>query len=396
MRVMAQMRGGSAVLLAGRGVQLLNSLLLSAVIVRRFGLSTVGVFAIGFIAVTVLTSFGALGLSSYLPRVRQSHPRLCYAALAIHLGLLPAVLLVVYLYGRSQARTPEELATICIVSSGGFLIALSNTGLMLSIMKQRFYPGLVAPLAESVGLLTGAILASSAVELAMYHVVGRLFGVVAIWIGFGFRRMSIVRISCIARRSARYVIPDLLALMSEQSAPLLLTWFVSRADLGVFRLCQQFLTAADTPGWSFVQSKYPAMVTARPAFMEELRLQVGRLGWLAAAACFSGATMLAILVYRLPQLTPMMAVLSVTLFWRYQNNFFEQAFRASGKVRIATTLAIAKLAVSFIAFLALIYTLALWGAILALASLSIGSGMVYEAVYRRDSGARTVVVEASA
>jgi O-antigen/teichoic acid export membrane protein len=146
---------GSVLLLVGRGVQLVNGLLLSIVLVQRFGLATVGAFALGIAAVNILATVCALGLGAYLPRQHQSHGQSCFAALVLFLAQLPLVVPLLALYATSQAHDRGEWEVIFIISLSGFFIGLQNLGMMLSIMIRRFYPGLIAPLCETVGLLVG-------------------------------------------------------------------------------------------------------------------------------------------------------------------------------------------------------------------------------------------------
>jgi O-antigen/teichoic acid export membrane protein len=381
---------GAALLLAGRVVQLLNALVLSIVIVRRFGLEMVGTFAVGFIGVAVLTVLSPMGLPSHLPRLRAAHEKLSFAALAIQLAMLPVFGATVYGYARLQATDPRESATIFVVAIGGVLIGASNTGLMLSIMRSRFLPGLLSPLCEAVGILVGAALATSGLALATYLLMGRLAGATVIWSGFRFQSVSMRRVAAIARRGIGYSVPDLLALLSEQSAPLLLATMATRADLGLFRLCQQMLNAADTPGWTFVQSKYPELVRDRPGVSEHVYEQVRRLGAVAAVMCVAGSIVLATDVYRIPTIGWMMAVLAPSLFWRYKNNYFEQRFRATGQLAVTTTLSLLKLCAAVPVFFLAIQTRGAWGAIWALAALSVVAGITYEHVYRR----RPATVEA--
>jgi hypothetical protein len=177
--------------------------------------------------------------------------------------------------------------------------------------------------------------------------------------------------------------PDVLALLSEQSAPLLLSGMVSRSELGQFRLCQQMLTAADTPGWTFVQSKYPDLVRGTSALRERIYAQTRDLGWAAVAICFLVSAFLAYYVYRIPTLLGMMSILSATLVWRYKNNYFEQRFRAMGQLGTTTILALMKLAASFVLFFFFIRAYGGWGAVVALGLLSVIAGITYEYAFRR-------------
>jgi O-antigen/teichoic acid export membrane protein len=374
---------GAALLLSGRVIQLLNSLLLSFVIVRKFGLETMGTFAVGFIGVAFLTALAPMGLPSHLPHLRAAHSKLCYSALIIQLSTFPFFALLLYAYASLEAHNVSERVTIFVVTLGGLLIGSSNIGMMLSIMRRRFYPGLVGPLCESGGILVGAFVAKSSFGLAVFLLAARLASVVVIWCAFHFRWVSIRRVICIAQRGIGYAMPDVLALLSEQSAPLLLSGMVSRSELGQFRLCQQMLTAADTPGWTFVQSKYPDLVRGTSALRERIYAQTRDLGWAAVAICFLVSAFLAYYVYRIPTLLGMMSILSATLVWRYKNNYFEQRFRAMGQLGTTTILALMKLAASFVLFFFFIRAYGGWGAVVALGLLSVIAGITYEYAFRR-------------
>jgi O-antigen/teichoic acid export membrane protein len=373
---------GAALLLAGRVIQLVNSLILSLIIVRKFGLETMGTFAIGFVAVAVFSSLAPMGLPSHLPHLRAPHPSLCFSALILEVSTFPLFALLLYVFASLEGRDASERMTIFVVSLGGLLIASSNTGMMLSIMRGRFYPGLIGPLCESTGIVVGSFVAGSRVELALFLLAGRFASAVVVWSGFRFRRVSSRRVVCIARRGIGYAMPDFLALLSEQSAPLLLAGMVSRSELGLFRLCQQMLNAADTPGWTFVQSKYPDLVRGTSALRERIYAQTRALSWAAVAICFIVSAFLAFYLYHIPTLAGMMSVLSVTLIWRYKNNYFEQRFRAMGQLGVTIGLAVAKLVASFILFFLFIRAYGGWGAVLALSLLSVIAGMAYERTFR--------------
>ncbi|MDX2171224.1 MAG: hypothetical protein SF182_29415, partial [Deltaproteobacteria bacterium] len=123
---------GSLLLLVGRGVQLVNGLLLSVVLVRRFGLETVGAFAIGIAAVNILATVCALGMSAYLPRLKQSHAQSCFAALVLFLVQLPLIAPLLLGYAYAQAEGAVDGQIIFVVALSGFFIGLQNLGMMLS------------------------------------------------------------------------------------------------------------------------------------------------------------------------------------------------------------------------------------------------------------------------
>jgi O-antigen/teichoic acid export membrane protein len=382
-------RAGPGLLLIGRTIQLCNGLLLSVILVRRFGLDVVGSFALGIAAVNILASVCPLGLHAYLPRVKQSHGQSCFAGLVLFLVQLPAVVVILGGYAWVQAHSAVEQRIIFFAAFSGYFIGLANLGMMLSIMVRRFYPGLIAPLCETAGLLAGSLLAQAPDGFAITLLLSRMVSVLVIWGGFRFERVSIDRITEIAGNGLRYLAPDVLALLAEQSAPLLLARVVSRAELGIFRLCQQLLMAADSPGWTFVQSQYPQMVESGPAFVDTVHRKVRRIGLTAAALCVVISTILALGFFQTPMVAPLMAVLSACLVWRYENYLFGQALRAAGRVRALTALGLAKLVAAVGIFYVATLTGGVWGAVLALTLLSVMSGITYQWLYRHPPFAQT-------
>jgi O-antigen/teichoic acid export membrane protein len=231
-------------------------------------------------------------------------------------------------------------------------------------------------------LLAGSVLAQTPDGFAITLLVSRMVSVLVIWGGFSFERLSLDRVVEIAGNGVRYLAPDVLALLSEQSAPLLLARVVSRSDLGIFRLCQQLLMAADSPGWTFVQSKYPQMVESGPAFVDEVHRQVRRIGLTASVLCVVISTVLALVFFHTPAVVPLMAILSACLVWRYENYLFGQALRAVGRVRVLNALGLARVVAAVCCFYVATLTGGVWGAAIALTLLSVMSGTAYQWLYR--------------
>lgn len=374
---------GSVLLMGGRVLQLVNSLLVSIVLVHRFGLAIVGTFALGAVAMSVVSLTGSLGLSAYLPRLEQPHAQSCTTALALQLLTAPLWVGGIVAFAALQAHTRDELTLIALVGAAGVLIALSNTGLMLSIMRRRFAPGLLGPVCETTAVVLGGILSTTAIQYAGALLLGRLGSVLVVWVGLRLQRIAPGRVVHIAKSSVPYMAPDALSMLSEQVLPLTLAAMVSRADLGVFRLCQQLLTASDTPGWSFVQAHYPALVGTPLDHRSKIIRHVTGLGALASALCLAGSAILAYFVFRVPLVAPMMAVLALTLVWRYRNNLYDQALRARGWVGTTTVLGAGKFGVCLLLAWPLVHAFHVWGAVVCLAILSVGSGLIYQREYDR-------------
>nr|MBA3345741.1 hypothetical protein [Gemmatimonadales bacterium] len=360
-----------------------NSLLISYVLIHRFGLASVGLFALGLVAMAVVGLTGSLGLSAYLPRLKQPHAQSCTAALSLQLLVAPLWIGGVLGFAILVAHTRDERAVITLVGVSGILMALANTGLMLSIMKHRFAPGLLSPLCETAAVVLGGVLSRTPLEYAAALLIGRIGSAVAVWWGLQLASIAPGRVFGIAKSSVPYMLPDTLAMLSEQVIPLTLASVVTRSELGVYRLCQQLLTAADTPGWSYVQARYPDLVGAPLHQRSAITRQVTLLGAAAAALCLGGSALLAYFVFRVPAVAPMMAVLALTLVWRYRNNLFDQAFRASGWVGSTTVLGAGKLVAGLLLAWPLTRAFHVWGGVACLAILSVGSGLAYQQVYAR-------------
>lgn len=373
---------GAALLLGGRAVQLANSLLLSVLVLRLYGLEVLGVFALGIIPLAVLAVVGTLGLNSYLPRTTLTHAQCCTTGLALHLAQAPLVAAALLLYAALLAQGPAERDVVFLVACGGYFLALGATGQMLAVMRGRFLPGLLAPLCETAGLLLGAWLARSPAELAGALLAARAAGAASFWLGFRYAAVPAREVAAAGHRSVRYVAPDSLTLAGDQLAPLLLAVFATRADVGLLRLAQQLLNAADTPSWTLVQARYPVMVRMTPAETRAQARQLARLGVAAAALCLAGAWVFAYPVLRTPALLPLMVPLAAVLPWRYLTCHYDYALRAVGRVNTALRLGALKLAAALLVFGAAVPLAGVWGAVGGVALLSLAAGIVYPRVHR--------------
>jgi O-antigen/teichoic acid export membrane protein len=377
---------GAALLLAGRAVQLVNSLLLSVLVLRLYGLEVLGAFALGFVPVALLAVVGTLGLHTYLPRARLTHAECSTAALSLHLAQAPLVGGALLLYAALLGNGPVEREVIFLVACGGYFMALSASGQMLSVMRARYLPGLVAPLCETAGLLLGAWLAGSPAGLAAALLAARAVGASSFWAGFRYAAVAPREILATGRRSVRYVAPDSMTLLGDQAAPLLLAAFATRADVGLLRLAQQLLNAADTPAWSLVQARYPAMVRMTGAEIRGQARQLRRLGWAAGALCLTGSWVFAHHLVRTPALFPLMTVLAAVLAWRYVTCHYDYALRAAGRVADALRLSTLKLTAALVTFGVAVPLAGAWGAVVGIALISVAAGLVYERAYHARHG----------
>jgi hypothetical protein len=349
------------------------------VLVKRFGLTAFGVFALGFVLVSALGILVPVGLPAYLPRAARSHPELCSASLIIQVMLLPASIVGVWWYSNLVARTASELTVIAVISISGYFLGVSATGLMLCVMKRSYHQALVATAIEAIAIVISATMARSPEQVALLLLGARLVGSLAIWSSLSYRTCAPCEIVRTVRLGVQYLVPDILSTLAEQSGPLVLQMYSSRAELGLFRLCQQMLNATETPGWSYVLSHYPDMVDVGQAHWTLLKQQMKRLGLIAAVLCALGSWAAAEPVYHISVLAPMMLVVSLCVLPRYKTYLLDQRLRAGGGIAISSWLAACKLMVFSGAFLLLVPRFHAWGAIMAVTSISI----LFETFYRR-------------
>jgi len=367
----------SFLLLLSRLLQMGSSFALSVVLLRRFGLSSVGTYTAAAVAISPLSLLCGLGLPYTLPRENLSQPQRHTLVAGSAFLLLPAVLLVVVLFGWCMARQPGEWIEIALFACGGYFFGQANVFNTLLVLERRPAWSLVPPVAGFAGILLGLLAGGSLIRFAASLLAARLFG--SIWL---FARVTYapVNLRSILRsvwNGLKYAPMDFIALLSEQTGPLLMTALLSRAELGAYGLCQQCLTAADTPGWSFVQAHYPELVKSRLGVARVVRSRLLKLSVPIALLVLASSALLGRYVYKVQGFTLMMAALALCLPLRYLNNFYDQILRAAGHIRAGTWLAAAKLLLGLMIFAALISTFRMWGAIVALAVLSSAAAAIY-------------------
>jgi O-antigen/teichoic acid export membrane protein len=340
----------------------------------------VGTYAIGYIAVAFVPHVLALGLNSQLPRMRKNCAELAYMAAGVQAIMLIPVLAGLYLYSALFSASDAEMKTVFLVAMSGCLVGIFNVGLTLTILVQNVRCALVAPFFETALLLTGAVTAHSGTELAVYVLVGKAISVIAVWPRAGFRSVPNDEVLALMRNGTRYLALDLLAALNEQLPTAIFSMSLTRADLGLYRLCQQTLAAAEAPGWSYVQSQYPALTSGEIASARKVAKNMVRFGTLGSAFYLLGSLPAALFAFRTPALLPMMAVLSPALFSRYIIYFGDQRLRAVGKIRQAVTLSSIRLATTSVLTASVAKSFGIWGAVWITTSVSIAFSILYKTV----------------
>jgi O-antigen/teichoic acid export membrane protein len=365
-------------LLSGRGVQLANSVLLSAVVVRRFGLGMVGSFAIGYIAVAFLPHILSLGLNSELPRTKRPMPELLFIAAVVQGAMFLLVTPLLYLYATIMATSHAERPIIFVVAMFGCFTGMFNVALTLRILLREFRSAFFSPLIELVAIVTGGFLAHSGLQMACFALGGKIVAFSFIWPKIPFRRVQLRVVLPTANQGSKYLFLDILSTLSEQLIPFALGISAPREQLGLFRLCQQISSAAETPGWSYVQAKYPELTEGNHSVSKEIARRARTIGMGAAGLCLVGSVPMALFAFHTPVIALMMLVLSAALPWRYVAYVNDWRLRAVGRVAPTLILAIARVAVCAIALELTVRPFGVWAAVWTSALASILFGWLYE------------------
>lgn len=354
-----------------------NGFILSVILIREFGLAAVGTYTIAVVAVVALSLLCGSGLNYSLPREPLATEEKNTVALGWALLMIPVTPLAAIPFGLLMAHHPREWLEISLFACGGYFFGQSSLLNTLLVLQKRTRWAIAPPLANTAGLLVGMLLSRAIAQFAVILLISRACGSLWLFAGMKYQRMRASAIWHYCMNGLRYTSMDFLAMLSDQTSPLIIASMVSRADLGVFGLCAQFMNVSEMPGWSVLQSYYPQLVEARRESMAKLRSRMLRLSFLMAFVVLAAAAVLGRHVYKVPGFWKMMAVLTASLPLRYLTNYYNQALRAAGKVRIGTLLAAARLLLGIFLLWILVSAFGLWGSILAVALLAAASAVIY-------------------
>ena len=367
----------SAWLLAGRAVQLVNSVLVSGVVVRRFGLKMVGTYALGYILVAFLPHILSLGLNSELPRTKRPIPQLLYIAIVIQLTMGLLTLPALYLYSALMANSSSERSVVFVVALFGSFTGMFNVALTLNILLRHFKSAFYAPLIETLAIFIGAYLSRTGLQMACFVLAGKMLTLLVAWPSLRIQRVAIRETFPTIKQGAKYLFLDLVSTFSEQLIPFLLGISAPREQLGLFRLCYQISSAAETPGWSYVQSKYPELTRGLRSVNKRIARHARTIGVAASALCVAGSIPVAFVVFKTPVVAAMMLVLGGALPWRYVSFVSDQRLRASGSISPILKLALLRVLFCAVMLELTIRTSAVWAGVLTSGTASVLFGVLY-------------------
>ncbi|WP_395665049.1 hypothetical protein [Methylocella sp.] len=329
-RLSARFGHEAGLVLAARVLQNLNGLLLSAIIVRSFGLPAAGTLTIATAAVAVIALVGAFGLPYVFARMDAPMPVRNALGCAAALVVVPASLPFLAVLGALAGRSHEEALVIFLLALGGPFFAQGNLLNALQVLQGKAGEAVIAPAANSLGLLFAALFGSSYAGFAAILAAFRFAGVAVAFLRLKRAPLDFRLFVRQAREGSRFLVGDSMNLGVDQASVLIASYLMSRADLGLFGLARQMLTVAETPGWSQMQAKYPAVVGDPDGALPPLRRLMLKLG----AACAAGVALLAVplglFVFNLPRFTLLAPLLLASTPIRYLLSTYDLHLRAIG------------------------------------------------------------------
>lgn len=338
----------AALVLAARALQNANGLLLSVLIVRRFGLAAAGTLTIATVATVVIALAGTFGLPYVFARLDAPMRVKNMLGFAAALLVIPLSLPFIGLLGVLSGRDAEEMAVIALLALGGPFFAQGNLVGALQVLQGKAGQSIIAPLANSLGLAVAAGLGSTYLLFALILAAFRFAGALAAFLLLERAPLDFRLFLREAREGARFLIGDSINLGVDQITVLISSYLMSRGDLGLYGLCRQMLTVSDTPGWSQMQAKYPAVVADPERALPELRRLMLRLGTACAALAALAAAPLGLYVFHAPRFALLAPLLLVSTPIRYLLSTYDLHLRAIGALGAVNRVSLARAVLAII------------------------------------------------
>jgi O-antigen/teichoic acid export membrane protein len=328
------------------GARLLQNVLgfvISLAILKKFGLEGVGTFTIASLGVAVLATVLSFGLPFTLAKSDMAVPeRNSLGALAGGAAVvlsLPVGLLIGLTFGRDTS----EVASIALLAWGGAYFANNSILDALLVLQRKTRRILVVSGFYLAGVAAAAILARTLVEFALLLAAGRFMGLVLVYATLPQRWCGWVRVWQQFRVGARYLVPDSLGLLAEQLSIAILAPLTTRPEMGVYGLCRQFLTAAETPLWSRLVVLYPR-VCEQPSDSLRIVRSMAREGIAVMVILILVIAALAKWLYQSDGMLQLGPLLMLAIPLRYIAGTAEISLRALGAVPTVNRLGLIRLA----------------------------------------------------
>lgn len=362
-------------LLVARTLQLGNGFLISMVLVWVHGVSAAGTYAVGVLPAAAASHLFGLGLASALPRRAIGDGERATIGLLASLATLPLLASCAGAYGLLLGNDPRDAAAIALFAFAGALGGALGVQQSLYVLQERTRWAPLAPALQLAGLGVAALM-PSLLGFALALAASRLAGVVLGFAPLRFARCKVPQVRGAVAEGLRFASLDLLGSAGDALAMPFVEANLTRAEIGLYGLARQFVTVADTPGWSFLQTRYPALIADLSGVGPEVARRNERLAWASALASLAAACVVAPLVYGLPELVPLLLVLLVPSSARYLGFFCDQALRADGRVRECVLLGLARVGLSLVVLPGLAALFGLWGLAGGVAGLSLAFALL--------------------
>lgn len=353
-----------------------TSLLISVLVVRLFGLDAAGTLAIAMFSWSLLTPLASMGLQSSLPRSGLSVGQNGTIAIGWSLAQVPLIALLAIVYAMFVAARGTETWIVALLAFGSSFNGFRTVLMALLVMENRASAAIAPTVATAVAIGFGAWRATTLLEFT-----GSVVGAWAlghVWLAFRVptARVSLQTAIREAREGARYLPADVLNAAGDETGPILLARLLSREAIGLLGLARQFVRMAELLAWSLGQSWYIRMVNDRSLEAQLLRA-VRAVGMCVAPAAIAASAGFAFLLYRLPILLPLSAILIASVPSRYALVLFDLILRARGRADLCTKLSCWKLIASLVTVPVLGVLVGVWGATVGLALVPIALERVY-------------------
>lgn len=328
---------------AARLTQNALGFVISLVILKKFGLEAVGSYTVASFGVAVMATLLTFGLPFALAKSKLDEARRNAAgAVAGVLALLLSLPLGAAL-GLAFGHNTQEMLAIALLALGGAYFANNSILDALLVLQGRTRRILIVATGYTLGVVSATLVADTLVEFALWLALGRLGGVLVAYLGLGFRWCGWQAVGGQLRLSAPYLLPDSLGLMAEQLPIAILAPLTTREEIGIYGLCRQFLSAAETPLWSRLVVLYPRLC-ARPRECVAVAHAMAWRGLGVMLALMALAAALAEWVYDSAQMRWLGPLLMLTIPLRYLAGTAEIGLRAVGAVSATNSLGLVRLA----------------------------------------------------
>ncbi|QRM53584.1 hypothetical protein [Sinorhizobium sp. BG8] len=380
--------GASALFILGaRLLQNANGFLLTAVVAHFYGLGAVGTLTLATVPTTLVAIFGTFGLHFRFAQIKASNAACNSLGLFSAAISLPVVLVVAVAFGFAFGHDAEEQFNLAVLAFSSPFFAQTSVTSALQVLQRREAQSIISPALNAIGLLVGALtpdFSSFCLSVLAFRLAGIVVPYALLPHDFTVIRQAAVHL----RAGMRYLLSDVVLVLSENFILLLSSGILSRSELGILGICRQLLTASDTPGWANIQSLYPRLVAGSDQFFQSTTKSMLRLGTILGALVTIVAIPAGILVFKAPDLWIYAAILMASVPARYVVLTIETYLKAKGEIGFVTRLT----ALRALAALATVYTATalggLLGHVMSLSAFFIVVAMIEFALVPRNGVAR--------